>query len=72
MKQTIGSCTLGKARVEIAADENELYRLTFALAEASVSVTEVSKAELLGLAAALQKAAEGEIPVERWDGQSGG
>ncbi|MBX3172384.1 MAG: hypothetical protein KF760_33580 [Candidatus Eremiobacteraeota bacterium] len=76
MRQTIGSCSLGKAQVEIAAEENEVgsgpYVLTFTLPEASVSVPEVSRLELLGLAAALQKVAEGDLPIERWDGQSGG
>ncbi len=76
MKQTIGSCMLGKARVEIATEEDQVsngpYTLTVTLPEASVSVMEVSKAELMGLAAALHKAAEGDVPIERWDGQSGG
>lgn len=76
MRQTIGSCMLGKARVEIAAEENEVssgpYVLTLTLPEASLSVPDVSKVELMGLAAALQKAGEGDVPIERWDGQSGG
>lgn len=67
---------VGKALVEIAAEEMEVnsgpYLLTFTLPEASLSLPEVSKVELLGLAAALQKAAEDDAPSERWDGQSGG
>lgn len=76
MQQIIGNCVLGKAQLEISAEELELdsgpYRLTFTLPESSVVVAGVSKEDLLGLGQLSLRVHKGEAPVERWDGQSGG
>ena len=79
MSQTIGTWMLGKAQMEISAEEHQLasgpYKLTLTLPDASVVVSDISKDELIGLgslSATVQQAADGHAPIERWDGQSGG
>jgi len=76
MSETIGTWMLGKAQMEISAEDHELacgpYKLTLTLPDTSVVVSGISKEELSGLSATVQKALDGDAPIERWDAQSGG
>jgi hypothetical protein len=64
---------LGKARFEVTESAAGAgYQVKLTLPDSSVVVSGVSREELLGLAEALRKVADGENPLERWDGQSGG
>lgn len=73
MSKTIGSWTLGKARLEISAHEPGApdYRLTLTLPDTSVVVSGISQEELIALAG-VSVAVQQKEPLERWDGQSGG
>ncbi|ODT60057.1 hypothetical protein ABS71_17525 [bacterium SCN 62-11] len=64
---------LGKARVEVSAQvAGAAYQVKLVLPDGALAVSGVTREELLELADGLRKLAEGETPLERWDGQSGG
>lgn len=73
MSDTIGTWMLGNARLEISAQGGS-YQLRLSLPDSSVVVSGISKEELMGLSSlsTTVEQADGEGPIERWDGQSGG
>ena len=75
--QPILTCLVGKARLEISAEEHEFatgpYTLVLTLPDSRLSVTDISRAELEGLSRQLGELEQGpNAGRERWDGQSGG
>lgn len=67
------SWMLGKARVEISTEvAGAAYEVKLVLPDSSLVVSGVTRDELAEISDGLRKLADGDTPLERWDGQSGG
>ena len=72
MNKTIGTWKLGNAHMEISSLGLQ-YQIKLSLPDATVVVSHVTQEELLALGCLPQALRQGgEVPLERWDGQSGG